>query len=61
VLLELLEVGEHLLDLARPGTTCTSRMMDDRVKPGALAAEHREQVLREHEPDDVVDRVVVHG
>ena len=60
VLLESLEVGEHLFDLARAGHD-VHRPHDRRAArtSSGVRAQHRDQVLREHEPDDVVDRLLV--
>ena len=60
MLLEALEVGEHLLDLTRPGHNVDRPHDRTNAEFRRRLAEDREQVLGEHQADDVVDGLLVH-
>ena len=61
MLLEPLEVGEHFLDLARARHDVHGPHDRAQREIRRWGAENRDQVLRQDQPDDVVDRLLVHG
>ena len=60
VRLEALEVGQHFLHLARARHHVHRAHHVPHGEPARRIAQHRDEVLGQHQADDVVDRLFVH-